>query len=105
MRLSVWWKVPNVPYVGTSTTPKSYTCNDIQKLESHFNKMKVTRGDHHVFLGMHINYHCLTNTTTISMCDYLTEAITKSSLSITHTASTPAGTNLFIIDESSPSLS
>jgi hypothetical protein len=77
----------------------------IKKLESHFNTMKVTRGDHHVFLGMHIDYHRSSNTATISMRDYLTEAITESSLSITKTASTPAGTNLFTIDETSPPLS
>jgi hypothetical protein len=77
----------------------------IEKLESHFKQMKVTRGDHHVFLGMHIDYHRTSNTATISMRDYLTEAIAESSLSITKTASTPAGTNLFTIDESSPPLS
>jgi hypothetical protein len=77
----------------------------IHKLESHFKKMKVTRGDHHVFLGMHIDYHRHSHTATISMRDYLTEAITESSLSITKSASTPAGINLFTIDEASPPLS
>jgi hypothetical protein len=77
----------------------------IDSLESKFRTMKVTRGDSHVFLGMHINYVRASHTATISMRDYLTEAIDESSLSITTTAPTPATNNLFSIDSSSPALS
>jgi hypothetical protein len=77
----------------------------IDRLESKFRTMKVTRGDSHVFLGMHITYLRDTNTATISMQDYLTEAIAESSLTITTPAPTPAANNLFSIDPSSPVLS
>jgi hypothetical protein len=78
----------------------------IDRLESKFRTMKVTRGDSHVFLGMqHITYVRESHTATISMRDYLTEAIDESSLSITTPAPTPAAKNLFSIDTSSPALS
>ena len=39
----------------------------IDRLESKFRTMKVTRGDSHVFLGMHIDYDRLSRTASISM--------------------------------------
>jgi hypothetical protein len=74
----------------------------INRLETKFGKMTVVRGDTHVFLGMHIRYNRKEKTATISMRDYLTEAITESGLDVTRTAATPAGKDLFDINNDSP---
>ena len=75
----------------------------VNKLEERFDKMTVTRGREHVFLGMKIRY-TEERTAIITMKDYLKEAITGSGLDITKTASTPANGNLFKIDDKSPLL-
>ena len=77
----------------------------LNTLKSHFDKMSITRGDHHVFLGMDITFDRTRGTATISMKDYLTEAITESSLAITVPAPTPAAKDLLDIDPFSPPLS
>ena len=76
----------------------------IGKLEQRFDKMTVTRGREHVFLGMNIRY---TNdkTAVITMKDYLAEAIEESTLEITKTAATPAGKDLFDVNEHAAPLS
>ena len=76
----------------------------IGKLEAKFGKMTVTRGPEHVFLGMSITYNKQERTATITMKDYLAEAINESRLSITRAAPTPANKNLFDVDEASPPL-
>jgi hypothetical protein len=76
----------------------------IEKLESLFGKMSVTRGDEHVFLGMKITYNREKRTASVSMKDYLVEAITKSGLAITKAASTPATKDLFALSAASPFL-
>jgi hypothetical protein len=76
----------------------------LHTLESHFDKMTITRGDDHVFLGMRIHFDKTDRTATITMRDYLIEAIQESSLSITTTVPTPAAKDLFYIDSLSPLL-
>ncbi len=72
----------------------------IQELEKRFDKMTVTRGREHVFLGMHIRY-TEENTAVITMKDYLKEAITESGLDVSRSASTPATRTLFEVDNTS----
>jgi Reverse transcriptase (RNA-dependent DNA polymerase) len=76
----------------------------IEQLEKRFDKMTVTRGREHVFLGMNIRY---TNdkTAVITMKDYLTEAIEESKLEINKTIATPAGRDLFDVNEHAATLS
>ena len=70
----------------------------IATLESHFDKMTVTRGDEHTFLGMRILFDKKKGTAEISMKNYLIEAIEESGMGIAHTATTPANKELFDID-------
>ena len=76
----------------------------INRLEAKFGKMTVVRGNQHVFLGMHITFNRHEKTATISMKDYLTEAIDESGLAITKAASSPATKDLFDISAASPFL-
>jgi hypothetical protein len=76
----------------------------IDCLEAKFGKMTVVRGNQHVFLGMHITFNCEQKTATISMKDYLTEAIDESGLAITKSATSPASKDLFNISAASPFL-
>jgi hypothetical protein len=76
----------------------------IEKLESAFRKMSITRGSEHVFLGMHIKYNKLEQTAKITMRDYLKEAISKSGLVIAKAAATPATKDLFKTENSSAKL-
>jgi hypothetical protein len=46
----------------------------IKKIEAKFGKMTVTRGKHHVFLGMDITFNG-NGTVTLLMTEYLKEAI------------------------------
>ena len=48
--------------------------NIIKKIEVKFGKMTVTRGKHHVFLGMDITFNNDNGTVTILMKEYLKEA-------------------------------
>ena len=75
----------------------------IDKLEKRFNKMTVTRGKEHTFLGMNIKY-TEQQTAEISMKCYLEEAIEESKMDITGTANTPATRTLFEVDDASPLL-
>jgi hypothetical protein len=69
----------------------------ISAIEQRFDKMKVTRGREHTFLGMNIKYTDR-GTAIISMKDYLMEAIDESGLEIVHTAATPARRTLFEVN-------
>ena len=70
----------------------------IDTLESHFGKMSVTRGREHTFLGMNIRYND-NQTATITMKQYLEEAIKESKMDIKYEAATLAKKTLFDIDE------
>jgi hypothetical protein len=76
----------------------------LNKLESEFGKMSITRGDEHTFLGMKITYNRKKRTATVDMKDYLVEAITESGLAVTKTAMTPAAKDLFSVSAASPFL-
>jgi hypothetical protein len=76
----------------------------ILELEKRFDKMTVTRGREHTFLGMRIRYTD-ENTAVITMKDYLEEAITESGLDISRPASTPANRTIFEVDDTSEPLS
>ena len=65
--------------------------------------MTVTRGKHHVFLGMDITYRD-DSTVAITMKNHIREAITDSTMNISRSAATPAKKDLFYIDETSPLL-
>jgi hypothetical protein len=75
----------------------------IERIESRFDKMTVTRGREHEFLGMSISYTG-DGTATIAMKRYLQEAIDESQMVISRGAATPAKRDLFEIDETSPRL-
>ena len=76
----------------------------ITKIENHFGKMTVTRGDEHEFLGMNIVFDKQTGTASISMASYITEAIQESGMDIRRSVATPAMSNLFQINDESTSL-
>ena len=75
----------------------------IEQIERRFDKMTVTRGKEHTFLGMNITYTD-DGTAKVSMKDYLMEAIAESGLDIKNIASTPARRDVFEVDNSSPPL-
>jgi Reverse transcriptase (RNA-dependent DNA polymerase)/Zinc knuckle len=75
----------------------------IDKLESRFDKMTVTRGKEHEFLGMKIRF-TEERTAVITMKSYLEEAIVESNMDIVRQAATPANRYLFDVDEDSPLL-
>jgi Reverse transcriptase (RNA-dependent DNA polymerase) len=77
----------------------------IDKLEAKFGKMAVVRGDEHVFLGMTIKYNREKRNASITMKNYLTEAIEESGLDVNRSVVTPSGKELFTIDAKSPRLS
>ena len=70
----------------------------IDKIEERFDKMSVTRGNKHKFLGMDIEFPG-DGTVKIKMKDYLVESIAESGMNIERTASTPAKKNLFEVDD------
>jgi Arc/MetJ family transcription regulator len=72
----------------------------IEKIEAKFGKMTVTRGKHHLFLGMDITFTD-DATVTLLMKKYLKEAIANSGMDASRVAATPAKRDLFaIIDKS-----
>jgi hypothetical protein len=75
----------------------------IETLEGHFGKMTVTRGREHVFLGMKIKYN-ENQTATITMKQYLEEALAECNMDINYEAATPAKRSLFDLDEQSARL-
>ena len=77
--------------------------NIIDKLESTFGKMKVTRGTNHKFLGMDISF-LGDGTATIHMPSYISEAIEESGLDVSKSATSPCSNTLLVIDPTSPEL-
>ena len=69
----------------------------LEKIEKRFNKLTITRGPKHEFLGMNIHFPG-DGTVRILMDRYLREAITVSGLRIANGCSTPAATTLTDID-------
>ena len=76
----------------------------IEKIEAKFGKMTVTRGKHHVFLGMDITFNDNHGTFTILMKEYLKEAIADSGMDASKVAPTPAKKDLFSVDDVSEQL-
>jgi len=76
----------------------------IEKNEAKFGKMTVTRGKHHVFLGMDINFNENDGTVTILMKEYLKEVIANSGMDASKVALTPAKKDLFTVDDGSEQL-
>ena len=76
----------------------------INKLEDKFEKMSVTRGSKHTFVGMGLTFN-KDGTVTIDMNDYIKECIETSGKQFNGGATTPAKRNLFEIDESAHQLS
>ena len=85
--------------------PAVVTTKIIDKLEEAFKKMTVVGGPEHVFLRMNICYNKSDRTATITMSDYLKEAIAESEMEISKTAATPANKDLFETAHNSPALS
>jgi hypothetical protein len=75
----------------------------IRKLEARFDKMTITRGKEHTFLGMNIRYTA-EQTVVIKMKSYLEDAILESGMEITRSVVTPANRYLFDVDETYPLL-
>jgi len=73
--------------------------NIIEKIKAKFGKMTVTRGKHHVFLGMDITVNDNDGTVTILMKEYLKEAIADPGMDASKVAPTPAKKDLFIVDD------
>jgi hypothetical protein len=76
----------------------------IESIKKKFEKMTVTRGKEHVFLGLNISFNDKDGTANIKMKDYIKEAIAEFGEDITRTTTTPAKRNLFEIDETSEAL-
>ena len=75
----------------------------IKEIESKFEgKFTVTTGLEHVYLGMNIKFNPVDGTFTISMRDYIQEAIDAYEGPIIENKPTPAGHGLFEINVSSP---
>jgi hypothetical protein len=75
----------------------------IEKIESKFGKMHVTRGKKHTFLGMDISFE-VENEVSITMKSYIQEAIDGFNEEIKRISPTPARKDLFEIDPKSPRL-
>jgi hypothetical protein len=73
----------------------------IEKIKAKFGKMTVTRGKHHVILGMDITFNNNNGTVTILMKEYLKEAIADSGMDASKVAPTPAKKDLFTVDDGS----
>ena len=67
----------------------SVVTNDITQIEEKFGKMTVTRGKHHLFLGMDIVFKGDGNLS-IGMGEYVKEAIAEFGEDISRPAVTPA---------------
>ena len=75
----------------------------IEGIETKFGKMSVTRGEDHVFLGMHIHFRG-DGTFSILMKEYLEEAIEEFGEEIIATTTSPATKSLFIVNSNSERL-
>ena len=76
----------------------------IKKIEAKFGKMTVTRGQHHVFLGMDITFIGDGNLN-IGMSKYIQEAIEEFGDDVSRPAVTPATRTVFDVDPDSVLLS
>jgi hypothetical protein len=75
----------------------------IDQLELRFDKMTVTRGLEHSFLGMKIRYTGK-GIAIITMRQYLEEALSECGMDIVREVTTPAQRDLFDVNEKSPPL-
>ena len=75
----------------------------IEKIEAKFGKMTVTRGKHHLFLGMKITFND-DATVTLLMKEYIKEAIADSGMDASRVAVKPAKRDLFAINDKSEHL-
>ena len=75
----------------------------IDQLKLRFDKMTVTRGLEHSFLGMKIRYTGK-GTAIITMKQYLEEALSECGTEIVREVTTPAQRDLFDVNETSPPL-
>jgi hypothetical protein len=69
-------------------------------IEQRFDKMTITRGTTHVFLGMHISFNGK-GTMTIDMQEYIKEAIVDFGEDVLRPDLSPAKKNLLMVDEQS----
>jgi hypothetical protein len=69
----------------------------IERIEEKFGKMTVTRGRHHVFLGMDIVFKGDGNLS-VGMQQYVKEAISEFGDDVSRPAATPAKKNIFDVD-------
>jgi hypothetical protein len=76
----------------------------IAQIEEKFGKMTVTRGNHHVFLGMDIRFTGDGNVR-IGMKEYVKEAISEFGDDVSRPAATPARKNIFEINNDAVLLS
>jgi hypothetical protein len=70
----------------------------IEKTEAKFGKMTVTRGKHHLFLGMDITFND-NATVRLLMKEYLKDAIADSGMDASRVAATPAKRDIFAKSE------
>jgi len=78
--------------------------NIIEKIEAKFGKMTMTRGKHHVFLGMDITFNDNDGTVTILIKEYLKEAIADSGMDASKVVPTVAKKDMFTVDDGSEQL-
>jgi len=78
--------------------------NVIEKIEAKFGKLTVTKGKHHVFLGMDITFNDDNGTVTILMKECLKDAIADSGMDASKVALTLAKKDLFTVDYGSEQL-
>jgi hypothetical protein len=76
----------------------------VKAIEESFGKMTVTRGNDHTFLGMDIKFNKEARTVTLTMNNYITEAIKDFGDDVSSPASTPSGKGLFDVDPASKAL-
>jgi hypothetical protein len=70
----------------------------MEKIEVKFGKMTVTKGKHHVFLGMDITFNDNDGTVTMLMKEYLKEATADPGMDASKVAPPPAKRDLFTVD-------
>ena len=73
-------------------------------VEKEVEKITVSRGDTHTFLGMRITFN-KNGTVSVDMSDYIIEVLQDFPDKLNKSATSPARPNLFEIDHSSPLLS
>ena len=76
----------------------------VKMIEKRFRKMTVTRGKHHVFLGMSVTYKD-NGTVDIIMKDHINSAITEFGDDITTSVTMPAQRDLYDVDNTREKLS